>query len=237
MFKFFFHGYGCWFFKHRNSRITYSILSINGSSLLSPCVDGDANIKNSFKSLGCFHLQREYEYSYQKTKSILNINRLEPCQGYDPISTFPKITENLLIGMKSVLAEDCYFLIDMDKPYDLVPDSVDKPCGNCSLSMNNDSSPDKTSIKKRHGKNMNMDSLVLLYAALDEIEQNTGNTPTCDELALHVLSSEFKHQNIHEILNPDAPIKRRELKLSDGKTIDYIKIKRTYKEVIFSKYF
>ncbi len=89
-------------------------------------------------------------------------------------------------------------------------------------------------IKPRNKQRPN-ETLELLHAALDEIEDRTGKTPSPSELVVFVLSGDFKHSNIQEY--PDAGknilIERRKLVLTNGRVLNAVGIRRRYRENIY----
>lgn len=78
-------------------------------------------------------------------------------------------------------------------------------------------------------------AIILLHAALDEIEAQYSKTPSDTELVAFVLSGDFKHPNIQQYPNPEdgTLIKNRTLILTDGTKLDKKGITRRYKETIY----
>jgi hypothetical protein len=87
-------------------------------------------------------------------------------------------------------------------------------------------------LKIRKSKN-NTDGLVLLNAALDEMEQKYNRTPGWTELAAYVLGDEFTHSNIQTPCDKGQAIKNRFHCLADGTTLTRVRIRRTYNETIY----
>ena len=93
---------------------------------------------------------------------------------------------------------------------------------------------DGPKIKPRN-KQRDNDALILLHAALDEIELKTYKTPGCTELVVFILSGDFKHPNIQKYPaeGSNDPIERRTLVLTDGSVLNAKNITRRYKETIY----
>ena len=241
MLKFFFNGYGWWFFKRRSNQV-YSINpleKISGSgpaAILFPVNDDTPRRSKSIETTGYFYLPNEHELLFKETGSTRFIKQLFPNPEGEAHTTFPKITQNVMIGFKSVLAENCYFLIDTDKEFVLLPASNNKAHENNVSEKPEYSNPLELSIKPRNSiKKIRGSNLIILHAALDEIEKKEGKTPTKDELSKYVLSNDFKHNDILEKRYMDKPLNKRELiTKSDGTIITDASIKRCYSRTIFS---
>jgi hypothetical protein len=89
-----------------------------------------------------------------------------------------------------------------------------------------------STIKERKCKN-ETDALILLNAALDEMQKKNGKTPGWTELAAYVLNSDFKHSNIRSYDVDAVIIKNRKLTLTNSTVLDREGIRRRYKETIF----
>jgi hypothetical protein len=90
-------------------------------------------------------------------------------------------------------------------------------------------------IKERKRSASN-DTLVLLNNALDEMEMESGKTPSWQELVAYVLGGDFRHQCVQEYCCDEGLlITNRFHLLSDEITLDRKGIKRRYQEVIYSK--
>ena len=88
----------------------------------------------------------------------------------------------------------------------------------------------KIEPRKKHRDN---EALILLEAALDQMESVNGKTPTAIEFAVFVLS-DFKHPNIQKVLNAEQGllINNRTLLLIDGTRLDKSGILRRFRRSI-----
>lgn len=89
-----------------------------------------------------------------------------------------------------------------------------------------------TAFKKRKSMN-DTDALVLLNAALNEMELENKKTPEWTELASYVLGDKFNHSNIQTACDKGQAISNRFHCLADGTKLTRERIRRTYKETIF----
>jgi hypothetical protein len=94
---------------------------------------------------------------------------------------------------------------------------------------------DETIKIKPRNKQRDNDALILLHAALDELEAQNGKTPSPSELVAFILSGNFKHPNIQEWFNAEegSLIDNRKLLLTDGVRLDKKGIIRRYQETIY----
>lgn len=78
-------------------------------------------------------------------------------------------------------------------------------------------------------------AIILLHAALDEMETKNGKTSSHTELVAFVLSGDFKHETIQASINADEGSLKdnRVLLLTDGTKLDKNRITRRYKETIY----
>lgn len=90
-------------------------------------------------------------------------------------------------------------------------------------------------IKSRN-KQRDNDAIIMLHAALDEMECKNEKTPSHDELAAFVLSGDFKHSNIQIFTYAEGSlIDGREMILTDGTKLNKNGIIRRYRETIYKQ--
>lgn len=91
---------------------------------------------------------------------------------------------------------------------------------------------DKINPRNKQREN---ETLIVIHAALDEMEGQNNKTPSHIELAAFMLGGGFKHSNIQEILNAEegSLIDNRVLLLTDGTKLDKKGVKTRYQKTIY----
>ncbi|MEQ1739653.1 MAG: hypothetical protein ABL884_07075, partial [Methyloglobulus sp.] len=181
----------------------------------------------------CQHNGRSDEFMLLSPELYIDMSPGNLCVGSKAITDYQaqiRLTEYPVVRIE---AEHNYF---ETKPLSVEPEKsgqLDEIKGTDGLMNTNKNAP---AFKVRKHKNQT-DALVLLSAAIEEMEKKSGKTPSWTELAAYVLSGTFEHSNINEsCCGEGVLISNRYLILANGSKLNRKAISKCYTTTIYPKY-